>query len=101
MLPTFTENAMNAVELWTIGGTSERYYPNLITLTVEETEEVNKTQSDVLTYGQETALRFLTKDLELNEENWNEFVNQINSMGLTDIIAVYQSAYDQFIAGER
>ncbi len=101
LLVTFDETGIEALQLWSLPGTSERNYPSLITLTVEETEEVAKTQSDVLTYGQETALRFLTGDLALNEDNWNAYVEQLNSMGLLNIIAVYQNAYDQYIAGER
>ena len=39
--------------------------------------------------------------MELNDTNWNEYVSTCESMGLPEIVAVYQNAYDQYQAGER
>ena len=39
--------------------------------------------------------------VELNDDTWNEFVDTCNSMGLPEIIEVYQNAYDEYQAGER
>ena len=39
--------------------------------------------------------------LELNDDTWTEFVDTCNSMGLPEIIEVYQNAYDEYQAGER
>ena len=104
LLSTFPESALNAVELWTLeDGTDERFYPSTLesTFTTAENEEIAEYEADLLTYAQETALKFLDGSLELNDANWDTYVNTINDMGMGDIIAVYQNAYDQYKAGER
>ena len=104
LLSTFPESAMNAVELWTMDdATDERFYPSTLesTFTTAENEEIAEYEADLLTYAQETALKFLDGSLELNDANWDNYVDTINSMGMPEIIAVYQNAYDQYLAGER
>ena len=43
----------------------------------------------------------MTGALELNDANWNEYVDTCNAMGLPEIVAVYQDAYDEYLAGDR
>ena len=68
---------------------------------MEENEEIAQYEQDFLTYAQETALKFMTGSLELNDANWDDYVATCESMGINEIIAVYQNAYDQYLAGER
>jgi putative aldouronate transport system substrate-binding protein len=102
LLPTFPDSALEAVELWTVeGSTDDRNYPSSITFTAEESEEIAQYEGDFLTYAAEKCLKFLDGAEELNDDTWNDFVNTSNSMGLDKIVAVYQNAYDQYLAGER
>ena len=104
LLPTFSDVALNAVELWTMeNSVNERNLPATLTstFTVEEDEEIGEYESDMLTYASEHALKFLDGSWELNDANWQEYVDTINSMGMPEIIAVYQNAYDEMMAGER
>lgn len=90
--------------MWTIeDSTDDRRYPSSLSsnFTVAENEEIAEYENDFLTYAQETILKFLDGALELNDDTWNEYVNTCNSMGLPEIVAVYQNAYDQYLAGER
>ena len=104
LLPTFPQTGLDAVELWTIdGSTDDRYYPSAVknTLTSDETLEIADYESDFLTYAAEQCLKFLDGSLELNDENWDTYVATCESMGLPEIIAVYQNAYDEYYTGER
>jgi putative aldouronate transport system substrate-binding protein len=106
LLSTFPDSALAAVDLWTLTDrehSDQRNYPSALSngFTVEENEEIAKYENDFLTYAQETALKFMTGALELNDDSWNEYVSTCESMGLNDILAVYQTAYDQYLAGER
>jgi putative aldouronate transport system substrate-binding protein len=102
LLPTFPDTALAAVELWTIdGSTDDRNYPSAITFTPEESDEIAQYEGDFLTYAAETCLKFLDGATELNDDTWNDFVSTCESMGLDKIVAVYQNAYDQYLAGER
>lgn len=103
LLPTFPESALAAVELWTLDAADERFYPTTVesSFSVEENEDVAEYEADLLTYAQETCLKFLDGSLELTDATWDEYVSTCEKMGLPEIIAVYQNAYDQHLAGER
>ena len=104
LLATFPQIGLDAVELWTIdGSTDDRNYPSAVknTFTTDESLEIANYESDLLTYASEQCLKFLDGSLELNDANWNEFVDTCNSMGLPEIVAVYQNAYDEYQAGDR
>lgn len=104
LLATFPQTGLDAVELWSIdGSTDDRNYPSAVknTFTTDESLEIANYESDLLTYAAEQCLKFLDGSVELNDDTWNEFVDTCNSMGLPEIIAVYQNAYDEYQAGER
>lgn len=46
-------------------------------------------------------LKFLSGELELNDENWNAYCEQLKTMGLSRIVEIYQIAYDDYCAGNR
>lgn len=101
LLPTFPESALAAVELWTLDAVDERNYPTSVeaNFTVEQNEAIAEYEGDLLTYASETCLKFLDGSLELNDANWDEYVKTCEDMGIHEIIAVYQDAYDAYIAG--
>ncbi len=98
LLPTFPQSAIDAVDLWTIEGTDERYYPSAITLSSEDNERVNNLSGDVLTMGCERILLMLDGQTEINDETWAAYVEDINNMGLAEIVEIYQAAYDEYIS---
>ena len=67
----------------------------------DETAKIAEYEPDLITYAQETVLKFLDGSLELNDENWEEYKATCESLGLSEILKVYQDAYDQRLAGER
>lgn len=101
LLPTFSETALAAVELWTLDATDERFYPDSIVFTVEENEAVAEYEGDFLTYAPTEILKFLSGAAELNDDTWDAYIAECENLGINEIIDIYQTAYDQYIAGER
>ena len=89
--------------MWNGEGTDERFYPTTLEsgFTAEENEEIAEYEADLLTYAAEECLKFMTGALELNDTNWDNYVSTCEEMGINEIVAVYQNAYDQMLAGER
>lgn len=103
LLPTFPDSALEAIEIWNPEGSDERYYPTTLEagFTVDENAKIAEYEQDMLTYAQETCLKFMTGELEITDQNWNDYVATMEEMGIYEVIAVYQNAYDQYLAGER
>ena len=104
ILPTFNQVALDAIALWTIpDAVNDRNLPSNLTSTfsVDEDEAIGEYEGDLLTYASEHALKFLDGTWELNDANWEEYVSTIEEMGIHEIIAVYQTAYDEMQAGLR
>lgn len=102
IFPTFTQTALDAVELWNPDDAEDtRNYPDAITFTLDEQATINEYQPDFLTYAQSEVLKFLDGAVALNDDTWASYVDTCVQMGLDDIVAVYQTAYDEYAAGKR
>lgn len=40
--------------------------------------------------------QFITGETELNDQTWNDYVNTIKNMGIDELAAVQQAAYDRW-----
>lgn len=72
------------------------YYPNNIVFTYDETEVENELLADIVNYTAEMSSNWL-----LNggiEEQWDEYIAQLEKMGINDLIGAWQSAYDRYQA---
>ena len=67
------------------------------TLTSEETAIVGR-YADIETVVQEQMMAFATGASPINDETWGAFCDQVNAMGIDEIIAAYQSAQDRYDA---
>lgn len=74
---------------------SEVPFP-LLYLTTAESEEVRDTVTDLNTYVEQMEAKFITGVEPL--ENWGEYVQTIESMGVERFVEVYQGAYDRWAA---
>lgn len=77
-------------DTWLSNITGE-YVVNL-KLTTEQTSQYNAYATDVTTYIAESASKFIMGDLPLSE--WDSFINTLYDMGLAEMTAIYQEAYD-------
>lgn len=68
-------------------------YPSVV-FTLEETEIINDKLADIKTYTDEMTTGWL-----LNggvEEQWDEYVSQLKSLGIDDVVKCWQDAYDRY-----
>lgn len=71
-------------------------WPIGIDFTQEQTDEVNKYLSDLTTYISENYLGFVDNSKPLSE--WDSYVAGLYELGWGEVLAVYQEAYDAYIA---
>ena len=88
------DQQLNALEYWKTQTRGTEAY-RMGTLTVDENEAV-AAYADIDTVVQERMMAFATGATEVNDETWGDFVETVNSMGIDDIIAVYQTAEDRW-----
>lgn len=100
---TNTEQENWCLEVWNRSETTttDHTIPSGAALTTEETTQVATMSTDLCTYASEQILKFITGELELNDANWEAYCNQCNAMNLEQIVAVYQNAYEEYVAGVR
>ena len=103
LFDAYSQAARDAIDLWTQDvEDAGRVYPTSITLTTEESNSINGKMNDCLSYGQEMILKFLTGALDVNDDAaWQDYKDNMEKLGLNDVLAVYQTAYDDYLAGER
>ncbi len=75
----------------------ENIYPSLF-FTEEENEERMKYFTDIDAYVKKKHASWIMQGNVENE--WDEYVNTMNRMGLENMMKIYQAAYDRFKAGE-
>lgn len=94
-----TQSAIDANDLW--------FYPNEavsakwtvppgLTLTSEESSRSAELQAALKTFTEEAAIQFLTGQTAFS--NWDSYVSQVNSLGLAELLGIYQAAYDRYLA---
>lgn len=70
-------------------------YPSGITFNNDQTDELAKYGSDLETYLSENYLAFIDGSKPLSE--WDAYEAQLHEIGLDEVLAVYQEAYDAYI----
>ena len=67
---------------------------NSLVLTEDESDTYNDAWTDINTYIVETTAKFITGEADIAAE-WDNYIAELESMGLQDVIDVYQAAYDR------
>jgi len=73
----------------------EVFYVENLVLTQEEQDTYNDCWVDIQTKVHEMSAAFITGQADL-EKDWDTFVDDLYSMGLQDVIDVYQAALDRY-----
>lgn len=68
----------------------------LLYLTKEENDKVSTSATDLQTYTTEMEAKFITGVTSFDE--WDKYVETIESMGVEEYVAAYQAAYDRWAA---
>lgn len=71
------------------------YLPKVI-YTKEEMDEIGEPLSSLNTFFNESTARFVTGDLDPNsDDDWNNYLEELNNIGIERILEVTQAAYDR------
>lgn len=72
---------------------NKEYFPSVIQ-TAEEIEVINDKISDIKALSEERIAHWL-RDGGVEEE-WDQYLKDLESMGLNDVVAAWQAAYDRY-----
>jgi putative aldouronate transport system substrate-binding protein len=67
-------------------------------MTEDELDQLATLEADISTLVDEKRAEWIVRGGV--EEEWDEYVSQLESMGLDDYVAVYQSAYDRYLEAQ-
>ena len=67
-------------------------------LNTDESSEVNQFYGDIKTYIEQSVLEFIIGNRDLTE--FDAFVDHIEGMGIDEVTACYQAAYERYLNGE-
>lgn len=68
----------------------------LIYLTSEEQEEINSLKVELETYMIENEAQFINGSKELNDQNWQDYLETMKQIGSERLVDIYQKAYDRW-----
>lgn len=74
---------------------STEYYPSVV-YTEEEIETINDKLSDIKSMTEERVSHWL-RDGGIEDE-WDQYLSDLDNMGLQDVIGAWQAAYDRYAA---
>lgn len=81
-------------EAWTTDINSNRRMPSMITLTAEESTLQINTMNTIRTYIREHINAIICGDEDI--DNWENDVQYVRDLGIDDVIAVQQAAFDRY-----
>lgn len=87
------DNAIAAVEVWGQLGDGAYAMPN-VSLTSEESSRAAQILSDMDTLSQTTWYSILMGQADIS--TWDEYLEQMESMGVQEYISIYQTALDRY-----
>ena len=89
-----TPQQLEAPIIWNTDKDNSWGLPTTLTMTTEEADEYNSMAGDIITYGQEHFLKYITGDEPI--EALGDFVETCKSMGLEDCVAIRQASLDRY-----
>ena len=98
-LDTYAPEIRACVELWsdTSKDSSDLFIPAGAALSSEESDSITNQVTDICAYASEQILKWVTGAEVLDEAAWAEYCDALESLGLSSCVAVYQTAYDDYL----
>lgn len=75
---------------------TDRVLPSGVTLNAEENSVYQKYYTGINDYVNTMIPKFIIGTEELTEETWNAYVEQLNALGLQELLEAEQSAYERY-----
>ena len=102
LFDVYSDTGREAIDIWTMeNATDEHYYPDAASLTTEENDQIATQVADLCTFTCTHIMNWLVGTEKLDDASWEAYLQELQNFGIEEITAVYQNAYDQYIAGER
>lgn len=87
---------------------ADNYYPYMkyrlldgnFKYTEEENSRLASLTADITTYVDTVSAQFMSGALELNDANWDNYVNTIKAMGIDEVLQIEQVGYDRWLGKE-
>ena len=93
----YSDEVIACTDIWESAyGSSDSYISSSVTMTTDESERFYGMYTDIGTYAQTELMRFVVGENSM--DNWDAFVSHVESMGIDDCTAIYQDAYDRYLA---
>jgi putative aldouronate transport system substrate-binding protein len=93
----YTAAQKAASDIWTSNQTTGRAMGST-SLNTEESDKVNEFYGDIKTYIEQSVLEFVIGNRDLSE--FDDYVQHIKDMGIDEVTACYQDAYERYLNGE-
>jgi putative aldouronate transport system substrate-binding protein len=92
-----TDYQIDCYDVWT-SNMDDAYEldTSVLALTTEEASAINKVVGDIVTYMEESNVKFITGALN-TDSDYDAFVATLQEMGVQDIVDAYQAAYDRYL----
>ena len=90
----FTDQQMEALDIWMANKDNAYGIPDTLTMTTEEADEFNTAASDIMTYAQENFLKYIVGDNDI--ASLDTFVQDCVDMGLEDCVEIQQASLDRY-----
>lgn len=87
-----------ASDTWTKYPCTMAYPTSMATLNAEENDISSKYLTGITDYVNTMIPKFIIGTEELTPETWDAYVEQLNDLGLEELMSAYQSAYDRYLA---
>ncbi len=87
----------DAQTMYVDGGLIIPNYIQMLRLTESELKVYNTLYPDIQTYMDENLDAFIFGTKELNEDNWQDFVDKFDDLGLEDVLTVYNQALERIM----
>lgn len=92
----FDETQKSCAAVWGKNNDNTSIISTAVTRNTQEAETYNTYYSDIETLVDEQLTKYIVGDLDMN--GYDSFVDQIEGMGLEQVLEVYQSAYDRYLS---
>jgi len=92
---SLTEWGKNSIETWAASANIDGLLPS-VTLTPEENAVVNEALPRINTYVDEAVNKIIVGTMDISE--LPKIREEVNKMGIEDVITVYQQAYERYLS---
>ncbi|MGN1164606.1 MAG: extracellular solute-binding protein [Candidatus Ornithospirochaeta sp.] len=92
-----TKEQAEALSLWSQTDYGKYMLPP-VSISSEDGTKAASIINKVNTYAEEMETKFITGAIELNEKTFAEYQAQLRAFGLEDAVAIYQKAYEAYLA---